>query len=97
MFTELASTPPKSPKPPYRLCLDSVKEANEEFPYALVWRGNKSGPDGFRHEPAHFSWKSLGTVIREAVKAGRVTPEEVGELVTELVRPDDSEDPSRLR
>ena len=96
MFTEITSTAPTGTKPDYRLCLDRVA-GNDEFPYALVWRGNKAGPDGFQKVPAHFSWKSLGILIRKALHNKQVRPEEVGELLTELLRPEPPEESSGLR
>lgn len=95
MFTEIASTAPTGTKPEYRLCLDRVE--NPDFPYALVWRGNKAGPDGFQKVPAHFSWKGLGMLIRRAIHDKQVRPEEVGELLTELLRPEPPEESSGLR
>lgn len=90
MFMELANAAPSGTKPPHRLCLDRVAH-DGEYPYALVWRGNKAGPDGFQKVPALFSWKSLGVLIRRAVRDGKVPPEELGEFFTELLQPECAE------
>jgi hypothetical protein len=52
--------------PTARLCMDEVTES--DFPYAIVWRGTVSSPDGFIPRPAYFDPASLGQLIRRTIE-----------------------------
>lgn len=66
----------------YNFCLDRITDG--DFPYSIVWRGTKDGPDRFIPRPAYFDFQMLGKLIRQAVTEKKVSGDEFVQFLRAL-------------